>query len=86
MDKEAALHLIRTYAVQGRIFIERLHAEPAMRKRHVSFDDVRHVLSNAASCSPTDKGRWKVCGVDLDRDELTVVVAIQSGLLVITVF
>jgi len=57
-----------------------------MRRRNVTFRDVRHVLTHAAACSPSEKGRWKVTGLDLDQDELTVVVAIQSGLLVITVF
>lgn len=41
---------------------------------------------NARSCAPQTDGKWKVEGSDLDGDDLTVVVVIDDGLLVVTLF
>ena len=58
-----------------------------MDERRVTKKEVMHALTNAATCVPGDGvGRWKVTGPDLDGDDLTAVVTIEGGLLVVTVF
>jgi hypothetical protein len=48
---------------------------------------VEHALMNAARCAwQPRKGTWKAFSVDLSGDELVVAVAIEDGLLVVTVF
>lgn len=48
--------------------------------------DLRHALVNARSCSQQKTGNWRVEGSDLDGDDLTLVVAIEDGLVVVTLF
>jgi hypothetical protein len=48
---------------------------------------VVRALANARAAILTEKpNRWRVTGPDFDNDELTVIVAIEDGLLVVTVF
>lgn len=56
-----------------------------MRQRGASYEDVRHALENAIGCRP-DEERWRVESNDLDGDELTVVVAIEDDVVVVTLF
>ncbi len=57
-----------------------------MRQRGVQPRDVRHALSTAQACRRQDNDRWRVDSIDLSGDELTVVVVIEEGVLVVTVF
>jgi hypothetical protein len=57
-----------------------------MGERGVRAADLRNALVNARSCAPQAGERWKVEGSDLDGDDLTVVVVIDDGLLVVTLF
>ncbi len=57
-----------------------------MQERGVREGDLRNALMNARSCAPQKDGKWKVEGSDLDGDDLTVVVVIDDGLLVVTLF
>lgn len=57
-----------------------------MVQRGASEDDVRHALTTATACTVAADDRWKVGGVDLEGDALTAVVAIENGVIVVTVF
>lgn len=56
-----------------------------MNQRGVRFKDLRCALMNAQTCSP-DGERWKVAGADTDGDDLTCIVVIEAGVVVVTVF
>lgn len=85
MDAATALADIRGYAAANRIRILR-HAWQRMGERGAQYEDVRHALAGARRCRAADLGRWKVSGDDLDGDELTLVVAIEAGAVVVTVY
>jgi hypothetical protein len=57
-----------------------------MGERGARYEDVRHALAGARTCRAADGGRWKVAGDDLDGDELVVVVAVEAGVVVVTVY
>lgn len=56
-----------------------------MRQRNVTFRDVRLALTSARACEASG-ATWKVTGPDVDGEDLTVVVAIEAGVIVVTVF
>jgi hypothetical protein len=56
-----------------------------MRQRNVLLRDVRAALTNAQTCH-ADGPKWKVTGPDYDGDELTCVVVLEDGIVVVTVF
>ena len=85
MDAATALADIRGYAAANRIRILR-HAWQRMGERGAQYEDVRHALASARWCKASDQGRWKVTGDDLDGDELTLVVSIEAGVIVVTVY
>lgn len=57
-----------------------------MDERGVREADLRHALGAARSCTPQKTGSWRVDGADLDGDDLTMIVVIEDGLLVVTLF
>lgn len=60
-----------------------------MKQRAVTYRHLRHALASAyecVACTPAALDRWRVAGRDLDGDELAAVVAIEDGLIVVTVF
>lgn len=57
-----------------------------MAQRNLKPGDLRSALVSAASCKDQRDGKWKVTGPDLDGDALDVVVVIEAGVLVVTVF
>ena len=81
----AALTDIRGYASAGRISLT-THARARMVQRKVKPSDVRSALVSAATCRQQANGTWKATGPDMDGDALDLVVAIEAGLLVVTVF
>ena len=86
MDRAEALVHIRGYASAGRIILTG-HARDRMRQRGADFADVRHALRGARTCSNANtEETWKVTGPDRDGDDLTCVVAIEDGVVVVTVF
>jgi hypothetical protein len=85
VDAATALADIRGYAAANRIRIAS-HAWKRMGERGAQYEDVRHALAGARSCKAADLGRWKVSGDDLDGDEIGLVVAIESGVVVVTVY
>jgi hypothetical protein len=80
-----ALADVRGYAGANRIRYTS-HARHRMSERRVAFADVRHALMTATLCRAQPEGTWKVEGVDRSGDELTVVVALEDGVYVVTVF
>ena len=57
-----------------------------MRERGVSFRDVKHALMVATRSSVQPNGRWRLVSQDLDGDELSLIVFVDDGILVITIF
>ena len=62
------------------------HARLRMRERRVSREDVLSALVMATSCQAEPDDRWKVLGVDTSGDDLTVIVVIEDGVVVVTLF
>ena len=86
MSPTEALETIRRYAVAGLVAFT-AHARGRMAQRNVSLDDVLRALINAKSARATDAAdKWIACGPDLDGSDLDVVVVIEAGLVVITVY
>ena len=76
---------VRGYAAAGRIVVTR-HASQRMAQRGAGEADVRNALTYAVTSLATPDGRWKVTGPDMDGDALTLVVTIEGGVIVVTVF
>jgi hypothetical protein len=57
-----------------------------MSQRGVLFADVQHLLMTTMTCKPQEGGTYRVDGADRAGDELTAVVALEDGILVVTVF
>jgi hypothetical protein len=57
-----------------------------MRERGAVFDDLRHALITASACRAEPGERWRVDSTDITGDELSVVVAIEDGVVVVTLF
>jgi len=55
-------------------------------ERNVSRADVRVALQDAKHCIASEKGGWKATGKDLAGIDLDVVVVIENGLIVVTLF
>lgn len=82
-----ALADIRGYASANRIRFTK-HARKEMRECGAEPEDVQHALANATACvlSTDGPGRWETTGPDWNGKELTCVVVIDDGVLVITVW
>jgi hypothetical protein len=83
--ERAALRDIRGYASANRIGYTP-HALQRMVQRNVRREDIRHALVAARACKAQPNGRYKATGPDVDGDDLDVVVAIEDGVLVVTLF
>ncbi|MCC6555448.1 MAG: DUF4258 domain-containing protein [Polyangiaceae bacterium] len=81
----AALADIRGYAAAGRISFT-THARTRMVQRNVKPGDVRSALVAAVACKGQPDGTWKVAGPDMDGDALDLVVVLEGGVLIVTVF
>jgi hypothetical protein len=82
-DDREALEQIRGLARANRFEYSR-HARQRMRERNVRDRDVRAALCDAVSCSQETEIKWRVCGPDFEGDDLTMIVLIEEGLLVVT--
>ena len=85
MDAPEALELIREAGRTGSFWIEG-HARQRMAQRGAGVADIKHGLSIARSCKLQDNGRWRVPTDDLDGDDLTLIVALDHGVVIVTVF
>lgn len=80
-----ALADVRGYASAGR-YVLSAHAKRRALERGVRPADVRFALVSALTCCDQGDGSWKVPSRDMDGDDLTVVVVIEDGVLVVTLF
>ena len=78
--------LVRRYAVAERWEVEAGHGVPRMRQRGVSFQDIKHALMTGNGCSVQPNGRWRLVSTDLDGDDLILILFVDDGVLVITIF
>lgn len=78
---------VRGYATAGRVHLTR-HARERLYERCGGLvEHVKHALRNARDCADDgDERRWKVTGPDLDGDMLTMIVVIDDGVVVVTLF
>jgi hypothetical protein len=85
-EEEAALRDVRGFAAVNRVRYSR-HARVRVDERcQGRIEHVRHALANSTACAKADQGKWKAIGPDLDDDELVVLVVIEDGVVVVTVF
>ena len=86
MRADEALEAVRGYAAANRVRLTR-HALARMEERCVTSGDVRAALMSATSCQLEPDARWLVGGGrDLGEAPLALVVVIQDGVIVVTVF
>ncbi|HEY3545334.1 MAG TPA: DUF4258 domain-containing protein [Propionicimonas sp.] len=86
MQPVEALEAVKGYAGANRIYIGD-HARERMEERGATERDIREALMTASACGLQTNGRWKVTGGrDLDGTELELVVVIEDGLVVMTLF
>jgi hypothetical protein len=77
---------VRGHAQANRISYTR-HARMRMEQRGARRADVRSALITGTAGAAEPDDRWEVTGgVDLDGDDLTVVLVIADGLVVVTLF
>lgn len=76
---------IRGYAQAGR-WVLSAHAKRRAAERGVRPADVRCALVSAATCKDQGDGTWKVPSKDTAGDDLTAIVALEDGVLVVTLF
>lgn len=89
-DELKALAEARGYAGANRVTLS-IHANRRLRQRGGGPADAVHALANAVSCAdqradPGRAGDWRVTGPDTDGDDLTCVVVLADGVVVVTVF
>lgn len=85
MTKKEVLRDIRELTAAGRAHVTS-HGRLRMSQRGVTYADLRYGLMNASDCEAGESGRWRVWTTDMSGDSLTVILAIQDGILIITVF
>ena len=83
-DDREAPEQIRGFALANRIRYSG-HSRKRMRERGVRDQDVRRALCNLRKWSQETSEKWLVTGPDLDGDDLTMVLVIDDGVLIVTV-
>lgn len=87
MDRLVALAEVKR-AGATRSFVVTLHARQRQGARAVQLVDIAAALSSARQATyQPDRQTWRIDGgQDLDGDDLTVIVAFEAGVVVVTVF
>ncbi len=86
MTPDEALRDIRGYAAANRLRYT-AHALARMQERTASRSDVKNALVTATACAAQGETKWCVSGGhDLDGEALTVVVVLEDGVLVVTLY
>ncbi len=80
-----ALADVHGYAGANRLHFTR-HARIRMEERGTSQEELRVILMAAPSCAIQANGTVRVRGVDNDGDRLDVIVALEDGVIVVTLF
>lgn len=62
------------------------HARKEMRECGAEEEDVQHALANATVCKKSEDGaeRWQTTGPDWQGKDLTCVIIVEDGVLVVT--
>lgn len=80
-----ALADIRGYAGANRVELTG-HVRLRMAERGAKRADVLHALRTARMCTAQANETWLVRSADLEGDSMTLVVAIEDGLVVVTLW
>jgi hypothetical protein len=82
-----ALAEVQRLTRQGRVFFTR-HANERLAERGATTADVRSALLGATTAAhQPERDTWRIAGgSDTDGDDLTVIVAIEADVIVVTVF
>ena len=67
-------------------FLVTHHAEIRLRERNISFDDVVNVGFTAHLMVEQERHLFKIVGLDLEREMLTVIAAYDGNVLIVTLF
>lgn len=87
VDAPEALDIARLAASRGALYFSG-HALERMQERLVTHADVQAAIGTSDVAVPSDDGpnRWILCGgIDLDECGLRVVVAIDDGVVLVTI-
>ena len=58
-----------------------------MRERNATAEDIRAAIKTSTSCTAAQEERWRLDGgTDLDGEALSVIVILDDGVLVVTLF
>lgn len=57
-----------------------------MEERGVELPDVRHALMTAAACTTQADDKWRVRSADREGVSLTLIVIVEDGVIVVTLF
>lgn len=77
---------LRLAAQSNAGFIFSVHAFARAGQRTISRRDVINAFLTAATATEQDNGNWLIKGLDEDGDELTVIVAVNDRVEIVTVF
>ena len=80
------IELVRSYAIAERWEVESSHGVQRVRERRISFRDVKHALMSGTRCAVQPNGRWRLDSQDLEGDELTLILFVDDGVLIITLY
>lgn len=84
MDSKEALQQIKGLAQSGSYRLT-WHAEERMVERGATPQDIKRALIHAFRCTSAEKDCWKVTGKDTENDDLSMIVAIEERLVIVTV-
>ena len=85
MSPDDALVLIQEYGREENIFLTQ-HAIERMLERNVEMEDILRAIETATVCKHQEGSKWKVIGEDWFCDELTLIISIEGGNVVITLY
>ena len=81
-----ALDAVNEAGKTGRFFVTP-HANQEAKECSASRYDIQEALRTACEAKhQPENDRWRLVGKDLDGDDLTVVIAFDAGVVVVTVF
>lgn len=85
-DAQALAEIKRLVALNRVLYTH--HAQIRMIERGARRRDVEHALLGSTSATEQhDRGSWRLTGgVDFDGDDLTVIVALEADVVVVTLF
>lgn len=85
MKPAEALALIKRAAMTQQLEYQ-THARRRMAERRVRRVDVEQACLTAPEAILQDNERWRLDGQDASGDDLTVIVTIDAGIVIVTVF